>query len=55
MSLKGLLDSMFCITGFAGVLGGVKGVVNSVVFGVLSTSVIFTLDTIVGMTTLGRN
>ena len=53
VSLKGLLDSMLCITSFDGVLGGVTGVVYSVVFGVLSTAVIFTLDAIVGMTTLG--
>ena len=44
---------MLCITGFDGVLGGVTGVVYSVVFGVLSTFVIFTLDTIMGMTTSG--
>ena len=46
---------MLCITGFDVVLGGVTGVVNSVVFGVLSTFVIFTLDAIVRMTTLGSN
>ena len=55
MSLKGLLDSMLCITGFDGVLGGVTGTVYIVVFGVLSTFVIFTIDAIVGMTTLGSN
>ena len=55
MSLKGLLDSMLCISGFDGVLGGVTGVMYSVVFSVLSTFVIFTLDAIVGMTTLGSN
>ena len=46
MSVKGLLDSMFCIIGFDGALGGVIGVVYSVGFGVLSTVVIFTLDAI---------
>ena len=55
VSLKGLLDSMWCIIGFDGVLGGVTGVVYSVGFGVLSTVVIFTLDVIVGMTALGSN
>ena len=55
MSLKGLLDSMLCIIGFDGVLGSVTGVMYSVVFGVLSTFVIFTLDAIVGITTLGTN
>ena len=55
MLLTGLLDSMLCITGFDGVLGGVTGAVYSVVFGVLSTLVKFTLDAIVGMTTFGRN
>ena len=55
MSLKGLLDSMLHITSFDGVLGGVTGVVYSVVFGGLSTFFIFTLDAIVGMTTLGSN
>ena len=55
VSLKGLLDSMLCITGFDGALGGVMGAVYSVVFAVLSTFVIFTLDAIVGMTTLGSN
>ena len=40
---------------FDGVLSGVTGVVYSVVFGVLSTFVIFTLDAIMGMTTLGSN
>ena len=46
---------MLCIIGFDGVLGGVTGAVYSVVFGVLSTAVIFTLDAIVGMITLGSN
>ena len=55
MSLKGLLVSMLCIIGFDGVLGGVTGVVYSVVFGVLSTLINFTLDTIVGLTTFGSN
>ena len=55
MSLKGHLDSMLCIIGFYGVLGSVKGVVQSVGFGVLSTSIIFTLDAIVDKTTLGSN
>ena len=55
MSLTGLLLSMLHITGFDGVLGVVTGVVYSVVFGVLSNFVIFTLDAIVGMTTSGRN
>ena len=36
MSLEGLVVSMFCITVFDGLLGGVTGVVYSVVFGVLS-------------------
>ena len=40
VSLKGLLDSMLHITGFDGVLGGMTGVVYSVVFGVLSNFVI---------------
>ena len=35
VSLKGLLDSMLCIIHFDGVLGGVTGVVYSVVFGVI--------------------
>ena len=55
MSLKGPLDSTLCITGFDGVPGGVTGVVYSVVFGILSTFFIFTLDAIVGMTTLGSH
>ena len=55
MSLKGPLVSMVCIIGFDGVLGDVTRVVYSVVFGVLSSLVIFTLDAIVGMTTLGNN
>ena len=55
MSLKDLLDSMLCIIGFDGVLGGITGVVYSGAFAVLSTFVIFTLDAIVGMTTLGSN
>ena len=55
VSLNGLLDSMLCIIGFDGVLGGVTGVVYSVVFGVLSTMVNFTLDAIGGMTTFGNN
>ena len=42
MAVKGLLDSMCCIIGFDGMLGGVTGVVYSVGFGVLSTVVIFT-------------
>ena len=46
---------MLHIIGFDGVLGGVTGVVYSVVFGVLSTLVNFTLDVIVGMTTSGSN
>ena len=46
---------MLHITGFDGVLGGVTGAVYSVVFGVLSTFVIFTLDAIVDMKTLGSN
>ena len=46
---------MLHISGFDGVLGCVTGVVYSVVFGVLSSYVIFTLDAIVGMTTLGSN
>ena len=49
------LVSMLHITGFDGVLGGVTGVVYSVVFGVLSNFVIFTLDAIVGMKTSGSN
>ena len=53
--LTGLLVSMLHITGFDGVLGGVTGVVYSVVFGVSSTFVKFTLDAIVGMTTFGSN
>ena len=53
--LKGPLDSMLHIIGFDVVLGGVTGVMYNVVFGVLSTSAIFTLDAIVGMTTLGSN
>ena len=55
MSLKDLLDSMLHITGFDGVLGGIRGVVYSVVIVVLSTLVNFTLDAIVGMTTFGSN
>ena len=55
MSLKVLLVSMLHVTGFDGVLGGVTGVVYSVVCGVLSNFVIFTLDVIVGMTTSGSN
>ena len=55
VSLKGLFLNMLHITGFDGVLGGVTGVVYSVVFGVLSNFVIFTLDAIVGMTTSGSN
>ena len=55
MLITGLLDSMLHITGFDGVLGGVTGVVYSVVFGVLSNLVKFTLDTIVGMATFGSN
>ena len=55
MSLKGLLDSMLCIIGFDGVLGSVTGVAYSVIFGVLSTLVNFTLDTIVGMMIFGSN
>ena len=55
MSLKGLLVSMLYIIGFDGVLGGVTGVVYIVVFGVLSSLVNFTLDTIVGMTSFGSN
>ena len=55
MSLKGLLDSVLYIIGFDGVLGGVTGVVYSVVFGVLSTLVKLTLDAIVGMATFGSN
>ena len=55
VSLKGPLDSMLCITGFDSVLGGVKGVVYSVVFAILSNLVKFTLDAIVGMTTFGSN
>ena len=55
VSLKGLLDSMLHIIGFDGVLGGVSGVVYSVVFGVLSTLVNFTLNAIVGVTTFGSN
>ena len=39
MSLKGLLVSILGIIGFDGVLGGVTGVVCSVLFGVLSTLV----------------
>ena len=35
-------DSMCCIIGFDGMLGGVRGVVYNVGFGVLSTVVIFT-------------
>ena len=46
---------MLHIIGFDGALGGVTGVVYSVVFGVLSTFVIFTLDAIVGMTNFGSN
>ena len=46
---------MLHITGFDGVLGGVTGVVYSVVLGVLSNFVIFTLDAIVGMTTSDSN
>ena len=49
------LVNMLHITGFDGVLGGVTGVVFSVVCGVLSNFVIFTLDVIVGMTTSGSN
>ena len=40
---------MLHITGFDGVLGGVTGVVYSVVFGVLSHFVIFISDVIVGI------
>ena len=47
--------SLLHITGFDSVLGGVTGVVYSVVFGVMSNFVIFTLDAIVGMTTSGSN
>ena len=50
-----LLVSMLCTIGFNGVLGGMIGVVYSVVFGVLSTLVNLTLDAIVGMTTFGSN
>ena len=46
---------MLCITGFDGVLGGVTGVVYSIVFGVSSAFVKFTLHVIVGMTTFGSN
>ena len=53
MSLKGLLVKMLYIIGSDGVLGGVTGVVYSVVFGVLSTLVNFTLDAIVGMNCAG--
>ena len=55
MSPKGLLVSMLHIIGFDGVLGCVTKVVYSVVFGVLSTLVNFSLDAIVGMTTFGSN
>ena len=55
MSFKGLLDRMLCTIGFDGVLGGETGLVYSVVFGVLSTLVNFTLDAIVDMTTFGSN
>ena len=40
---------------FDGVLGGVTGVVYSVLFGVLLTLVNFTLDAILHMTTFGSN
>ena len=46
---------MLHIIGFDSMLGGVTGVVYSVVFGVLSTLVNFTLDATVGMTTFGSN
>ena len=55
MSLKGLLVSMLHIVGFDGVLGGMIGVVCSVVFGVLSVVVNFTWDAILGMTACGSN
>ena len=55
VSPKGLLDTMLHIIGFDGVLDGVTAVVYSVVFGVLSTLVKFTLDAIVGMMTFGSN
>ena len=45
---------MLHITGFDGVLVGVTGIVYSVVFGVSSTFVKFTLHVIVGMTTFGE-
>ena len=53
MSLTGLFNSVLWIIGFDGVLGGVTGAVYSVVFSVLSTFVICTLDAIVGITNLG--
>ena len=46
---------MLHITGFNGELGGVTGVVYSVVFCVLSNFVIFTSDVILGITTSGSN
>ena len=55
MSFKGLLVRMLHMIGFDSVLGGVAGVVYSVVFGVLSTLVNFTLVAIKGMTTFGSN
>ena len=51
VSLKDLLLRMLCVIGFDGVLGYLMGVVFSVVFGVLSTLVNFTLDATVGMMT----
>ena len=55
MSLTGLLFMICCSAGFDGCLGGVMGILCTVVFGVLSSFVNFIWDGILGMKTCGSN
>ena len=55
MLVRGLLFIVFCSVAFDGMLGGVIGIVCSVVFGFLSNFVNFMSYGIFGMTTCGSN
>ena len=55
MLLTGLLFIICCNVAFAGVLGGVMGIVCTVVFAVLSSFMNFIWYGILGMATCGSN